>query len=75
MVHQHDVNERLIKSKIVFFHETSTEFAKVIGKNKSYVCHVLKGRHRLKPEDQLLWSKLLDTPISDLFPNGERSDS
>lgn len=64
------VNERLIKSKIVYHHETSTEFAKVIGRHRSHVCHVLKGRHRLKPEEQQLWAEFLDTSISDLFPNG-----
>jgi hypothetical protein len=48
---------------------TIRKFAEKVGKPAYIVSWVLAGRWNLKPEEQELWSKVLNRKPEELFPN------
>lgn len=62
---------RKLKSAIVAQYGSQSDFAAAIGEHEAIVSRVVRGRTRLNPEKQAVWSKCLGVPARELFTEME----
>ena len=63
------MTKKTIRLKIIERFETQEKFAVQSGINEATVSKIVRGLREPTEEQQLIFSRLLDTPIAELFGN------
>ena len=65
---------RILKSKIVEFFGTQTDFAIALRIDESLVSRVVRERRKLNKSDQVKWANMLKCKPSDIFCDDDWAD-